>query len=425
MAQEERSPAAWVPTLYFAQGLPYILITSVAGLALLRLGWTAVEVAAYTSGLTLPWVVKPLWGTVVERVGTRRGWIVAMQVGVGLLTGALALTLPNREWLPVTLGLMLGIGFVSATHDIAADGFYLLALGPGRQAAWSGVRSAAFRVATVTGTGGLVWLAGQWEKTWGVGPAWTGVFGLATAGLLALSGYHGFFLPRPAGDERPKVLEAWGEEFVRTFSTFVQRPGFGRMLGFMLFYRIGEIQLLKGNMPFFLAERTEGGLGLSTGQIGLMYGTLGVLAMLGGGIAGGLMIARTGLRRQMWWMAAAMNVPHGIYLWLAWAQPASLGVIGAGVVVEQLGYGYGFAAYLMYLLYVARGAHPTAHYALCSGTMALGVMVAGLAGAEALEWCAGDYRSFFGWIMVCSALSFATLWRLPLEAGFGQREKRI
>jgi PAT family beta-lactamase induction signal transducer AmpG len=343
-------------------------------------------------------------------------------VVVGLLVGVVQLVLPNKGWMPLTLGLLLGIGLISATHDIAADGFYMLALGPGRQAAWSGVRSAAYRVAVVSGTGGLVWLAGRWETVWGVGPAWTAAFVLAAVALLALSGYHGYILPWPAGDERPKVMEAWGEEFVRTLSSFVQRPGFLRMLGFMLFYRIGEGQLLKGNLPFFLAARTAGGLGLSTEQIAVLYGTLGTLALLAGGIAGGLMIARTGLGRQIWWMAAAMNLPHVIYVWLAWAQPESLRVIGAGVVVEQLGYGYGFAAYMVYLLYVARGAHPTAHYALCTGVMAFGLMLAGYVAAGALEWCAGDYRSFFVWIMVCSVLSFATLWKLPLERDFGRRE---
>jgi PAT family beta-lactamase induction signal transducer AmpG len=419
---KERNPVAWVPTLYFAQGLPYVVVTSVVGLALLRLGWTAVEVAAYTGALTLPWVIKPLWGPLVERVGTRRGWTLVMEAACAILLLALAVVLPHPHWMPLTMGLLLAMGFASSTHDIAADGLYLMALGTGRQAAWSGVRSAFFKLSILAGTGGMVWLAGKWEGLWGTSAAWTGAFAVGAAGLMLIYGYHYFQLPRPPADTPPAVTEPWWEQFVLTLAAFVERPGFGQILAFLLFYRIGEGQLLKGNLPFFLAARDAGGLGMKTEEIGWLYGTLGITALIFGGIAGGLVIARTGLRRQLWWMAVAMNLPHLIYMGLAWAQPDGRWVIGAGITLEQLGYGYGFSAYMVYALFVARGAHPTAHYALCTGTMALGLMLANYLAAGALYECAGNYFEFFCWVMLCSVLSLVTLWKLPLDREFGQRE---
>jgi PAT family beta-lactamase induction signal transducer AmpG len=419
--QHERRPEAWVPTLYFAQGLPYVVVSSVVSIALLRFGCTAVETAAYTSALTLPWVIKPLWGPLVERVGTRRSWTLFMEALCALLLLALAVVLPHAGWLALTMVILLAMGLASSTHDIAADGLYLMALGPERQAAWSGVRSAFFRLSIVAGSGGMVWLAGRWENTWGVSAAWRGALAVGAGVLGVIFLYHYFQLPRPEADVRPKVLEAWWEQFVTTWAAFVERPGFGRMLAFMLFYRIGEGQMLKGIQPFFLAARGEGGLGLTTEDIGVLYGTCGITAMIAGGIAGGLMIARSGLGRQIWVMAAAMNLPHLIYVWLAWAQPQSPWVVGAGITLEQLGYGYGFAAYMVYMLYVARGAHPTAHYALCTGVMALGLMVAGGIATEALECFGVNYLKFFLWVMGSSLLSFLTLWKLPLERDFGRK----
>jgi PAT family beta-lactamase induction signal transducer AmpG len=415
-------PVWWVPTLYFAQGLPYAVVTSLATLALLALGWAPEQAALYTSGLTLPWVIKPLWGPLVERWGARRAWIVAMQAAGAVLLVALSLTLPEKSLLPWTLGLLTAAAFASATHDIAADGFYIVALDPHAQAAWSGVRNTFFRVALLAGGSGLVVLAGEMEKTHGAPAAWQTAFATGAALLGIVACYHFVILPRPEADTPAGRGVALGAEFAQTWASFVRRPGFARMLAFMLFYRIGEGQLLKGNQAFLLAAPAAGGLGLSVETIGFLSG-LGVIALLAGGILGGVAIARTGLRRQLWPMACAINLPHLIYVWLAWARPENRVLLSAAIGVEQFGYGYGFAAYMVYLLYVSRGEHPTAHYALCSGVMALGLMLAGYAAAAALAVLHDDYLRFFLWVTACSVLSFGTLWHLPLADDFGRRAK--
>jgi PAT family beta-lactamase induction signal transducer AmpG len=422
MSSLPRSPGLWVPTLYFAQGLPFVIVTSVSSVALLKLGWTASEVAFFTSGLNLPWTIKPLWGPLLERWGTRRGWIVSMQAVAALALAGIAFVLPNKDWLPLTLGLFLGLGFASATHDIAADGFYMLALGSRTQAELTGVRNTFFRIAMLAGNGGLIWLAGWGEKQWSPATAWPAAFVAVAAVMFCISLYHWTILPKPATDARVTTPRAEAGEFVRIWAGFVQRPGFCRMLAFIFLYRIGESQLLKGNQAFLLDKREAGGLALATDELGYLYGTLGILALLVGGLLGGRAIARTGLRRQLWPMALAINLPHFIYIWLAITQPTSHALIGGGIAIEQFGYGYGFAAYMVYLLYVARGSHPTSHYALCSGAMALGAMLAGGIAAAALNWFGNNYLHFFIWATATGFIGLVTLWKLPLEADFGRRD---
>ncbi len=427
MPSPNSRPCWWIPTLYLAEGLPSAVVTGMAGVALLDFGYSAAETAVYTSVFSLPWAFKPFWAPWVQRLGTRRGWVLAAQATLALVIGVLALSLPEKSWLPLTLGLLAAVGFTSATHDIAADGFYMLALDEHLQAEWTGVRNTFFRLAVLAGNGGLVWCAGRYEKAHGVAAGWTLAFALAAAAMGLLVVYNYFAIPRLAAERvtpPPGAVAASGE-FLRVWAEFVRKPGFGRMLAFILLYRFAEGQALGANRAFFLAKPALGGLGLGADEVGRLYGTLGVLALMAGGILGGLAIARTGLRRQLWPMALAMNLPNILYVWMAWTLPASRAAIGGAIFIEQFGYGYGFAAFMVYLLYIARGPLATAHYAICSALMAVGLAFAGLVAAAVLEhtekMAGGGYLPFFSWVMLCTLVSFAVLWKLPLEGDFGRK----
>jgi len=423
MASSSRNPVWWIPSLYLAEGLPSAVVTGVAGVALLDFGHSAAETAVYTSLLALPWAFKPFWAPFIERLGTQRSWVLAMQGVMALLLATLAFFLPQQNWLMVTLALLAGVAFASATHDIAADGFYIAALDEHRQAEWSGVRNTFFRVALLAGNGGLVWLAGHYKKDHGAASGWTLAFLAAAAALGLLTIYDCWMVPRPSLTTKSNSLKK-NSAFGGAWATFVQKPGFLRMLIFILFYRFAEGQVQKANIAFFKAAPNLGGLGLGTDEVGTLYGTLGVVALIAGGILGGLAIARTGLRRQLWPMALAMNLPNILYIGMAWAQPHNRALIGGLIGVEQFGYGYGFAAFMVYLLYVARGEHATAHYAICSALMAVGMALAGLLAGEALsitsQFSGGGYFEFFSWVMVCTLVSFASLWKLPLIDDFGR-----
>ncbi len=423
-------PGCWIPTLYLAQGLPYAVVTSMAGTALLDLGYSAADTAIYTALLGLPWALKPFWAVLVQRIGTRRGWVIAMQSASAVLMLALAGVLPEKSWLPLALALLAGIGFVAATHDIAADGFYIEALNEHRQAEWSGLRNTFFRIALLLGSGGLVWFAGWYEKGHATATAWTFAFALAALAMGIFAIYDFFAIPRIVPSAGPAISSQKREGFLAIWLSFVQKPGFWRILAFILLYRFAEGQVqANSNKAFFLAPRAQGGLGLGVDEVGLYYGTWGVLALMVGGILGGLAIARFGLGRMLWPMAAAMNLPNIFYVWMAWAQPANRALIGGIIFFEQFGYGFGFAAFMVYLLYVARGAYATAHYAICSALMAVGMALAGLVAAEALSLTAplagGGYQQFFSWVMLGTVVSFATLWRLPLERDFGRTRRPL
>jgi len=424
-----RHPARWIPALYLAEGLPSAVVTGMAGVALLDFGFTSAETAVYTSVLQLPWAFKPFWAPAVQRLGARREWILTMQLAMALVLGALAFTFPMRGWLALTLGLLALLAFASATHDIAADGYYLEALDEHRQAEWSGIRNTFFRLAILVGNGGLVWLAGKYEKAHGAAAGWTLAFALAAAAMGLFALYDYFFIPRLAV-EKPAAssdTNAAKPTFAHIWEAFVQKPGFGRMLAFILLYRIAEGQVQSANKAFFLAKLDAGGLGLGTDEVGQLYGTFGVIALMAGGILGGLAIARTGLRRQLWPMAAAMNLPNIFYVWMAWAQPHNRALIGGVLFIEQFGYGFGFAAFMVYLLYVARGPLATAHYAICSALMAVGMALSGMVAAAVLEHtekiAGGGYLQFFSWVMACALVSFAVVWKLPLEGDFGRKLK--
>jgi PAT family beta-lactamase induction signal transducer AmpG len=417
-----RSPWFWIPTLYMAEGLPNVLVASVSVVLYKNLHVSNAAIAFYTGWLYLPWVIKPLWSPVVDILKTRRQWIWAMQLLLGAGLAGVALTIPAPHFFQLTLAFFWLLSFSSATHDIAADGFYMLATTEREQSYFVGIRSAFYRVATILAQGQLVMLAGKiYARTGNYVSAWSMAFALVAGIFLCFSIYHWFVLPRPVTD-RPKSTVAsknFLAEFIKTFGTFFQKPGIAVMLAFILLYRLGEAQLLKMAQPFLLDPRDQGGLGLANDQLGLIYGTVGVIVFILGALLGGFCVARHGLKFWLWPMLLAIHLPDAVFIWLAYAQPENLFAIGAGVAVEQFGYGFGFAAFMLYMIRIARGEHQTAHYAICTGFMALGVMLPGMWSGWLQERL--GYPHFFVWVILATIPSFIVAMKIPLDAEFGKR----
>ena len=600
-----------MPSLYFAQGIPYVVVMTVAVIMFKRLGVSNSQIAFYTSVLYLPWVIKPLWSPLVQRIGTRRGWVIVMQLLVGAGLGAAALAIPAADFVRYTLAAFAFVAVASATHDVAADGFYLLALSSHQQAWFVGIRSTAYRLAMIAGQGLLVMLAGQLEistglplvtlhvvaasdapraiavapesfaaasgdgaqhvdvssdqlslsfddrpkgdadqliatvRQWNVdhgfysapeeakpkdeniapgwltrfedwirksfGPKVAAVqsandsvgdlaivyfrlaeqvpageeqvvqFGLAggdpsfkvvegerfvvteknwaepfaslvqveakleepseaefevrsgnltlawSATFFILAGlfglvclYHFFALPHAAADGQPTTAASNPlGGFFEPFVEFFRKPRIIALLAFLLLYRLPESQLVKLATPFLIDPREKGGLALTTGEVGFVYGTVGVIMLTIGGIIGGFVAAKHGLKRWLWPMALIIHLPNAAFLFLAMMQPDNLWVITAAVGIEQFGYGFGFTAYMLYCIYIARGEHQTVHYALCTGAMALGMMIPGMWSGW-LQQLIG-YENFFIWVMLCTIPSFATVAFIPLDGDFGKK----
>lgn len=609
-----RNPWAWIPTLYVAEGLPYVLVMVVSVIMYKGLGVSNTDIALYTSWLYLPWVIKPLWSPIVDILKTRRMWIWLMQLLVGGGLAGVALTVPAPHFFQYTLAFFWLLAFSSATHDIAADGFYMLATTEHEQAFFVGIRSTFYRVAIIFGQGLLVILAGtiqshtglpgfevqiqarpvapQIEKietsnftlaqptngelriivepatveinlqtrpraevasllksarAWNTAngfqateesetktesPSWWNThvsqpvgncikrtFGADTAGtrsasagdigvayvhlsqppgrpvvilptlksgdksisvaegtrltfndvnwnksalvvfqldpklrkassatfkarsgnvplswtvtFLVLVGmflffgiYHRFMLPRPDSDQAGSVrtVALFLREFFLTFGSFFSKPRIVVLLAFMLLFRFGEAQLVKMATPFMLDAREVGGLGLTTSEVGFVYGTVGVIALTIGGLLGGIVASRQGLKFWLWPMVLAIHLPDAMFIYLASVQPGSLWTISACVAVEQFGYGFGFTAYMLYLIYIARGKHQTAHYAICTGFMALGMMIPGMWSGWLQELI--GYHRFFIWVILATIPSFLVILFIPLDRGFGRKVER-
>lgn len=420
------TPWRWIPTLYFGQGIPYVAVMTLAVVMYKNLGVGNTEIALYTSWLYLPWVIKPLWSPLVDLLGRKRRWIVVLQFVVGAALAGVALTLPASNFFQLSLAVFWLMAFASATHDIAADGFYMLALDKPAQAAFVGVRSTFYRLAMIGGQGGLVYLAGQLtDRSGQPASAWALVMGALALGFGLLGLWHAWALPHPA-DDRPvarsgRSAATFWRDFLAVFAAFFRKPGIVRILAFLLLYRFAEAQLLKLVTPFLLDPREAGGLGLKTQDVGIAYGTFGVAALTVGGLLGGWLVSRGGLKRLLWPLVLCMHLPNAVYVALALWQPQSLALVSAAIAFEQFGYGLGFTAYMVYMLMVAGdGEHKAAHYALCTGFMALGMMLPGMA-AGWLQTQMG-YVDFFVWVCVATIPSFAAASLIRIEPGFGRRE---
>ena len=412
----KNSPWAWVPTLYFAQGLPYIAVMTISLIMYKRMGISNADVAFYTGWLNLPWVIKPLWSPFVDLIKTKRWWITSMQLLIGAGLAGIAFTIPTEHFFQLTLAAFWLLAFSSATHDIAADGFYMLGLDNKDQALFVGIRSTFYRIATIAGQGLLVMLAGHLETTTNNIPfAWSITFYVLTGLFLGAWAYHKFILPKPDADAPAKHISAKNilKEFLLTFVTFFQKKGALAGILFMLLYRFPEAQLAKMSIPFLVDPISEGGLGLTTEQIGFVQGTVGIIGLTLGGILGGIAVARHGLKRWIWPMVCAISIPDAVYVYLSHALPQTLSIVNVCVFIEQFGYGFGFTAYMLYLIRFADGEHKTAHYAICTAFMALGMMIPGMFAGWLQEWM--GYQLFFIWIMACTLVTFGATALLKLE----------
>lgn len=429
------NPWAWVPSLYFAEGVPYVIVITLSVVMYKQMGLSNGDVAFYTGWFYLPWLIKPLWSPLVEIVRTSRWWITAMQLAVGVLLAAIAFTLPLRGWLAWSMGLFWLMAFSSATHDIAADGFYMQALRSGEQSFFVGIRSTFYRLATIAAEGGLLALVGL--LTGRFGQTMSGEVALRRAWMMALAAvcvlfvvlsiYHSFVLPRPAagGDDAAAGVRAASarqflSEFGRSFVTFFQKDRTWAALLFMLLFRLPEAQLTKMSTLFLLDPLDKGGLALTTAQVGLAKGTVGVIGLTLGGILGGIVASRGGLRRWLWPMVWAISLPDVLYIWMSYAQPSSLPIICSCLFVEQFGYGFGFTAYMLFLLYYARGNYQTAHYAIATAFMAAGMMIPGMFAGYLQELM--GYRTFFIWVTACCLVTFVVTALLRIDPAFGRRD---
>ena len=404
---KSRSPWLWVPTLYFAEGIPYFVVNNISVILFKKMGMGNADMALYTSLLYLPWLIKPFWSPFVDILGTKRRWVTAMQVLIAVLFAALAFSLPRTTGSAVslfsaTLVLFWISAFASATHDIAADGFYMLGLSEGDQSFFVGIRSTFYRVANLFVQGALVVLAGVLEGQGDIPRAWRLTL-LATSAVWTLVTLYNFWaLPKPSSDA-PRPVRSFSAvlgEFGRTFATFFRKPLAWSGIAFMLLYRLPEALSLK-MLPAFLVDPVAvGGLGLSTVDFGLIYNTVGVVGIVLGGILGGIFVSRRGLRRSLPLMAASLALPCAVYLYMALVRTLPLWLVGLCVFVEQFGYGFGFTAYTLYMIYVSEGEYKTAHYALCTAFMAASVMLPGLFAGQLQE--AVGYVWYFGLVLLCS-----------------------
>ena len=424
MKNKQVSPWARVPTLYFAQGLPYVAVMTISVIMYKRLGISNTDIALYTSWLYLPWVIKPFWSPFVDLLKTKRWWVVTMQMLVGAGLAGVAFTLPTDFFFQASLAVFWLVAFSSATHDIAADGYYMLALEPHEQAFFVGIRSTFYRISTIAGQGILVMIAGALETSTGKIPmSWSITFFIMAGLFIAFCLYHKFILPKPASDKPSVTVTASNlmKEFFATFASFFKKKQVAIAILFMLFYRFPEAQLVKLITPFLIDPREVGGLGLTTTEIGLTYGTIGIIGLTIGGILGGILASRGGLKKWLWPMALIISLPNIAFVYLASVQPESFWVINLCVFIEQFGYGFGFTAYMLYMIYFSDGEHKTAHYAICTAFMALGMMLPGMAAGWLQEQL--GYENFFIWVMICCIGTLVVTAFLKVDPNFAKKQK--
>ena len=438
MEKSVKSPWLWVPSLYFAEGVPYFLVNNISVMMFAKMGVPNGQMAFFTTLLYFPWFLKGLWSPIVDVIKTKRWWILTMQVLMTATMILLTITLPkpspeaiaegavpiNLFW--VTLVLFIVAAFASATHDIAADGYYMLAHSPSSQAAFIGIRSTAYRIASVFGQGVLVFIAGRIEKSTGDIPfSWQVTIGVSAIIFFIVTLYHTFVLPK-AADDKPRIDPKEGagatfRELGNSFKTFFTKKGVVLAIIFMLLYRLPEGFLIKMCQPFLVAGRDNGGLGLDTDAVGVVYGTIGVIALLAGGIAGGVYASKVGLKKALWIMTACMTLPCLTFCYLSIFLPTNLITISVAVSIEQFGYGFGFTAYMLYMMYFSEGEFKTSHYAICTAFMALSMMLPGFVAGYIQE--AIGYVNFFWMVMFCciATVGVTIAARKSIDAEYGRK----
>jgi PAT family beta-lactamase induction signal transducer AmpG len=407
-------PARWVPTVYFAEGLPFVAIAMVSSLMYKNMGIADAQIAFWTSLVMLPWTLKPLWGPLLEMFKTKKHFVVATEFIGGVTFGLLALTLPLDGFFRYSLALFAIIAFNGATHDIAADGVYINVLSRKLQAQFVGWQGAAYNIAKVFTQGALVYLAGQLEISVGIVHAWMIVMGVFGAILVLLSLYHIKFLPSGGTANRVTSLREGFTTLWDVVRTFFQKKYILWGILFIILYRFAEGQAIKIVPLFFKAAREHGGLGLTTSEIGIVYGTFGAAAFVVGSLLAGYFTAGRGLRKSLFILCCFFNIPFAVYAFLAIAVPTSLWVIGAAVVFEYFGYGFGFVGLTLFMMQqIAPGKYKMAHYAFATGIMSLGMMIPSMLSGLISDWL--GYKDFFIWVVFATIPSFLMTWLVPFR----------
>lgn len=413
MNNYEVKPYAWVPSLYMGEALPFSAVMLLSLVMFKEMGMTDSQITLYTGWLGTPWVIKPVWSPIVDNLKTKRWWIVSMQFLMGVALAMVALTLPTAFWLKASLAVLMAIAFASATHDISADGFYIIALSDKDQELYVGVRNTFYRVGLVIGQGGLVLLVGYMQEgTFGAWlqpmlSSWMAVFIIMAVLMVVLGVYHACVLPKVERSvhERFDIGEQV-REFVKTLRVFVGKPHIVSALCFILLFRLPEGLLTKIVPLFLMRSADEGGLAMSDTDFGLIYGTLGVIGLLAGGLVGGWAVSRWGLKRCLWPLVMCITLPDVVYVYLSYCPTDNMWLVGSCVCVEQIGYGLGFAAYTLYLVTFSRGERSTAVFSICTAGQYLGgVMLPGMVSGLISENI--GYQKFFLLIMLFCLVTFA------------------
>lgn len=416
------NPICWVPTVYFAMGLPFVALSMVSVLMFSDMGVSNAQIAFWTSLIMLPWTLKPLWSPFLEMFKTKKYFVVATQMVTGVAFGLVALSLPLPDFFCYAIAFMGVIAFSGATHDIAGDGVYLTELNATMQAKYIGWQGAFYNLAKILTNGGLVYLAGSLKDSIGIVHAWMVIMGICAAIMVVLSLYHVRMLPSggaASGDVRT-VKDAmhmlW--EVIRTF---FQKKYIVWYICFIILYRFAEGYVMKIVPLFLKAGIDQGGLGLPVQEIGIIYGTFGAAAFVLGSILAGYYISAFGLRKTLFSLCCVFNIPFVVYLLLAIYQPSNVWVIGSAIVFEYFGYGFGFVGLTLFMMQqVAPGKHQMAHYAFASGIMNLGVMIPGMMSGYLSDWL--GYRNFFIWVLVATIPAFLVTWFVPFTYNNDKKE---
>ena len=419
--RKDNSPWYWIPLLNFASGFPYAIIISVSVIMYKSLGISNEDIGVYTSLLYLPWVIKPLWSPFIDLYATKRKWFLAMQLLIAIAFLIVGLTIPMSNFFVLSLAIFWVAAFASASNDVASDGFYMLALAKEQQSFFLGIRSTFYRLSMLTANGLIVILGGFLEQKYGdKSKAWSYTMIIVALVMAFLTIYNFFTTPKVEETKLTTGVEN-KQSFGFVFKTFFQKKQIGLVLAFILLFRLGESQLLKMLTPFLIDEKTKGGMGLTTEDVGIIYGTFGVAALVIGGILGGIAISKGGLRKWMLPMFLAMHLPIIGFIFLSHFHPESVYYVYATVIAEQFGYGFGFAAFMMYLIYVADGESKTSHYSIATGFMALGMMLPGMLSGFIQEYL--GYGNFFIWVFLATIPGLILSRFLIYPADFGKKSE--
>jgi PAT family beta-lactamase induction signal transducer AmpG len=431
-----KSPWAWVPTLYFAEGLPNVLVTGVAAVMYMQMGLSDTELALYTGWLNLPWIIKPLWSPFIDLLRTKRWWILSMQILIGAALGGVAFTLNTPMWFQMSMCCLFIMAFASATHDISADGFYMIELDEHTQTYFVGIRNTFYRLAVIFGNGVLVAIPGVLSVYFrcSIAFAWSIAFYGIAGIFIGLWLYHGWILPNSevqgheGAEERRSASDVWSglrHTLLTFFTKFPVRVTITAIC-FMLLYRFPEALLNTMTKTFLMRPNSEGGLGMAPTEYGLAYGTVGLIGLTLGGILGGILVSRDGMKRWLWPLVCAITLPDAVYIYLAYAMPSVASVWGLTLVstclfVEQFSYGLGFTVLTLYMLYYSQGEFKTSHYSICTGISYLGLMLPGMVSGWVKD--AVGYQTFFIIVMVSCSLTFLVTWFLKVDPSFGKKQE--